>query len=88
MRRYSPSSLSVFERCCPAALEMYFKARAEDADGDGAWDAEGPEMADIGIAFHAIVHAAALARRDGQGAFGPMKATATALAGRMPPDRA
>lgn len=87
MNRYSPTSLTLFERCCPHAYNLYQQGKQEGILGEKEFEVEGPGPAEIGIAFHAIVHAAALATKAGEDPDVAMKAHAVALGGKIAPDR-
>jgi len=83
MNQYSPTSLTILSKNCPKALDFYLRAKHEVED----FEVEGPEMAEIGIAFHACVHHAALAQSKGESKHAAIDATATALVSRMAPAR-
>lgn len=88
MSSYSPTALSTFINNCPAALEFYRANKQSDVLANAEYDIEGPDAAEIGIAFHACMHAAALARKEERGAFPAIEATALALSKKMDPIRA
>lgn len=86
-KRYSPTQLTVFTSCCPAALKFYREARNEK-DAQAELDVDGPRAAEVGIAFHACAHAAALADKDDKPMLSAIEATALALTRKMAADRA
>lgn len=83
VRSYSPTSLTVFQRNCPHALDLYFQKRMEHE-----YEVEGPEAAEIGIVFHACLHAAGLASAKREDLLAAVNETAAAYASRISPDRA
>lgn len=85
---YSPTGLNTFIQNCPQALDFYLARRQSEALTQNEYDIEGPHMAEVGIAFHACVHAAALARKEDRPAFPAIEATALALSKKMDPRRA
>ncbi len=87
MRSYSPTSLRVFTENCPAALEHYLNQKKESLLAQHEWEVEGPYMAEVGIAFHAIVHQAGLQRSKGLSPHAAMEAMALTLTKRIAPDR-
>lgn len=88
-KQWSATSLSTFDRNCPQALEFYMQ-RKHDAQAmiEKEYEVEGPEMAEIGISFHACIHAAADARKKDQSPWDAIEATAVALSTKMHPGRA
>lgn len=79
MIQWSPTSLNVYGRNCPYAVKLYQQQR------DGEYEVEGAKAACVGIAQHAMLHAAGAARQKDEPAFGPVEATAIALAQVMNP---
>lgn len=87
MRSYSPTSLRVFIDNCPAALEHYLNQKKESLLAEHEWEIEGPFMAEVGIAFHALVHQAGLQRSKGLPPHAAMEAMALTLTKKIAPDR-
>jgi len=87
MKQYSPTSLGILDKNCPAALEFYLQKRQSTLLNDTEYEVEGPEMAEIGIVFHACVYAAAHARKKDEPPWNAIEATAVALSTKMHPGR-
>ena len=97
MNRYRPTSLRIYSEACPAALKFFIEQQeGGHAHGHERMDSykvpereiEGNEAAEVGIAFHAVVHSAAEAQKAGRSVLPVMEATALVLCNKMDAARA
>lgn len=83
MASQSPSSLYVYENNCPKALEYYIESRAT-RDEVEELHAEIGEAAFEGIIFHACMHSAGLAIKDGKDGHSAIQVTADSMLNKYP----
>lgn len=89
--QHRPTSLRIFAYACPYSLKLFAEREKDHATGEARMDGysnaeqevEGPELAEIGIAFHACCHAAALAEKKDESRINAVEATALALSHKM-----